>query len=373
MEQIIKPLANVAELPALAASIPLRVVGVQGLSPPASMLVHIAGWTAVVLIAAWLWRRVRHWCARSSPANVASGLSRRGFMKRAGAASAGVLLGAPAVSAVVWTPWSLKVTRYRIPIEGLPDSLHGLRIAFLADPHVGRRIPSGFVRDAIQLAIDLNPDIFLLGGDYIDVAPEHIRPAADLFRLLVGTGRPVIGVLGNHDHYAGAAESLRAFREVGVRMLDNQRLFLSLDRSLSVDPPRGPALCIAGVGDLLEGTVDFHAALANVPTQTPRLLLSHNPDAAELPNAPIHRVDLMLSGHTHGGQVRLPFLGTPIVPSRYGPKYARGLVQGPSFPVLISAGIGMSIAPARFGVPPEVLEITLVAGGDIAPAFGATV
>jgi predicted MPP superfamily phosphohydrolase len=90
----------------------------------------------------------------------------------------------------------------------------------------------------------------------------------------------------------------------------------------------------------------------------PRLLLAHEPDTAELPQLN-HRVDLMLAGHTHGGQVKLPLLGTPVVPSAFGSKYAGGLVQGPAYPVLVSRGIGTSIVPVRWGVPPEVVVITL--------------
>jgi predicted MPP superfamily phosphohydrolase len=91
-------------------------------------------------------------------------------------------------------------------------------------------------------------------------------------------------------------------------------------------------------------------------------LLSHNPDVAEDPIllASRLRVDLMISGHTHGGQVRLPLLGTPIVPSRFGSRYAGGFVKGPAFPVIISRGIGMSLLPVRWNVAPEIVEIELV-------------
>ena len=97
-----------------------------------------------------------------------------------------------------------------------------------------------------------------------------------------------------------------------------------------------------------------------------RIVLAHTPDTAEIPELTgggrslrARRIDLMVSGHTHGGQVRVPLLGAPVTLSRYGQKYARGLVQGPICPVVISAGIGMSVFPVRFGVPPEVVEITL--------------
>ena len=93
----------------------------------------------------------------------------------------------------------------------------------------------------------------------------------------------------------------------------------------------------------------------------PRILLSHNPDVAEEPGLlnSGHRVDLILSGHTHGGQIRLPLIGTPVTNSRYGSKYAAGLVQGPRCPVFISRGIGTTVLPIRLGVPPEIALIEL--------------
>src|SRR5581483_3856010 len=106
---------------------------------------------------------------------------------------------------------------------------------------------------------------------------------------------------------------------------------------------------------------DYAAALGALPAGMPRILLSHNPDVAEDRDfvEPKWRGDLMLCGHTHGGQVHVPGMGTPVVPSRYGQKYSQGLVQGPTCPVFICRGIGMSLMPVRFGVPPEIAVIEL--------------
>jgi uncharacterized protein len=143
-------------------------------------------------------------------------------------------------------------------------------------------------------------------------------------------------------------------------MITNGRVFLdAMDRELSVIPRRAESLCIAGVDDLLEGSVDVESALRGVPEETPRVMLSHNPDVAEAAELIGKRVDLMISGHTHGGQVVLPIIGNPAIPSRYGQKYAYGRVRGPVCPVIVSAGVGMSLVPVRIGVRPEVVEITL--------------
>ena len=127
------------------------------------------------------------------------------------------------------------------------------------------------------------------------------------------------------------------------------------DRRLVAEAREG--LALAGVGDLLQDKQDYRQALDGLPAAMPRLLLSHNPDVAEeagLVRSGL-RVDLMLSGHTHGGQ--LPYL--PTVRSRYGQKYVRGLVQGPVCPVFVCRGIGMVRLPLRLRVPPEIAVIEL--------------
>ena len=166
----------------------------------------------------------------------------------------------------------------------------------------------------------------------------------------------VLAVLGNHDHWEGAAACRAAFARGGVRLLDRDRVFLGPGGI--TEAPTEDTICLAGLADLWEEQHDPREPLDQVPEGMPRLLLSHNPDYAELLPAGL-RVDLMLSGHTHGGQVRLPWVGTPKIPSRYGQKYAGGLCQGPTCPVLVSRGVGMGFLPVRLGVPPEMSLITL--------------
>lgn len=295
----------------------------------------------------------------------AAAFSRRAFMTDAALATGVACAGGMGVYSSFVTPWSLRTTRYTVPIADLPASLDGFRLVQLTDTHLGPRIPAKFVRDAVELARSLKPDMFLLTGDYVHMGTTYIAPAAELFRPLterrpglVGT----VGVLGNHDYYADARMVNDALEEVGVRMLTNSRVFLDPgSRELAPIARTGEMLCIAGVDDDMEGRVDIAAAYRDVPRSMPRILLSHNPDVAEngLLATLDGRTDLMISGHTHGGQVRLPFIGSPGIPSRNGQKYAYGVIKGPSCPVLVSAGIGMSLIPVRVGVPPEVVEITL--------------
>lgn len=263
-------------------------------------------------------------------------------------------------------PFSLRVAEYRVPIRDLDPRLEGFRLVQIGDTHLGPRVRAEFIERAIRHAIELKPDLFALVGDYIHAGKRQIDPAAALFRPLVETGTPVVGVLGNHDWYADGRVSSAALAAVGVRMIDNARVFIDPAGRGLRDKPVAGALAICGVGDLWTHTVDARAALADVPDDMPRVLLAHNPDTAEATAfvdrgqpVPGRRVDLMLSGHTHGGQVRLPILGTPIVPSDFGQRYAHGLIQGPAFPVIVTAGIGVSLIPVRFNVPPELVLVTL--------------
>lgn len=324
----------------------------------------------------WMVLRVRRWLAgekRVAPSAEAAEAvggtepprepSRRRVIVNTLFAGGAIAAGGSLAHGTLIAPWQLRVTRYRVPIKGLPPAFDGMRIGYVSDTHLGPRIPEGFVREALSQLVALNPDIFLLGGDYVHNGPDQIGRAARLFEVLVATGKPVIGVLGNHDWYAGGPASHAALRAVGVRTIDNDRVYLRADRTVADRPPQGPSVCIAGVGDLWTDLCDPRRALDGVRPDIVRLMLSHNPDVADYPELSptgTHRVDLMLSGHTHGGQVVLPFIGAPVLPTA-NKTLAYGLVQGRACPVLISSGVGMSMIPIRVNCPPEIVEITLIA------------
>lgn len=364
-----KRLSNAAQVFTLPGwGLAYRVLGLDPVaSAPLAFAIGWAMWVAAGLAAWWALARLRGSrkrvvrAADAAGARVESGLTRRELLARTtvGLGAAGTL-GLGSASTLV-TPWSLRIARHRIALERWPEGLDGLRIAFVSDTHLGPRVPAAFIASAIARAVELGPDLFLLGGDYIHMGSAHIDAAASMFAPMVATGRPVFAVLGNHDHYGDGSAMASALERVGVRVLNNARAFVGGDRRTVTDAiAPDSALCVGGVGDLLEGVVDVRLALAGVPSEMPRLLLSHHPDVAEHSDLAHFRADLLFAGHTHGGQVRFPIIGAPVVPSRYGPKYAHGLVRGPRCPVLISAGVGMSVFPVRWGVPPEIHEITLV-------------
>lgn len=258
------------------------------------------------------------------------------------------------------------VTRRRFTVRGLPSSLDGFTIAQLTDIHHGPWTSLAGVRAVVDATNALGVDLVALTGDYVHQSAAYIRPViGELSRLRGRVG--VVATLGNHDWWEDGWETIRALGDAGIPLVDNGRMFVTPDRFLLRALPASSGiqgLCVAGVGDLWEGSPDYDAALGGVPGHVPRVLLSHNPDVAEERKflAAGFRVDLMLSGHTHGGQVRLPGLGTPMIPSRYGQKYASGLVQGPACPVYVCRGIGTTIMPLRLGVRPEIAVIELKVG-----------
>jgi predicted MPP superfamily phosphohydrolase len=263
-------------------------------------------------------------------------------------AIAGTLLG-------VWAFWiepaSLCVVEH--PIAGRwPRELDGLRIAVLADLHVGS--PYNGVDKLRRIVGETNavrPDLILLAGDYVikgvlggrAVPPDEI---ASMLRDLVAP-LGVFAVLGNHDWWFGARRVADAFHEVGIRTLD--------DDAIAIDGPHG-RFWLVGVSDFWEGPHDVRRALAHVVDDAPVVAFTHNPDV--FPHVP-DRVALAIAGHTHGGQVCLPILGCPIVPSRYGQRYVAGHIVEDGRHFFVSTGLGTSIIPVRFGVPPEISIVVL--------------
>ena len=287
--------------------------------------------------------------------------SRRRFLK-AGVGLGGTGLAAAAGYGMFIEPRNIEFSRRVIRLPNLLEELSGITVVQLTDLHHGPWVPASYLQSVVERVNALRPDLVLLTGDYVSTrTSSYIDPAMDVLASL----RPTIGtlaVLGNHDWWSDGKHIRRRLEEAGVWMLDNTRCFLGSNRTLQALASRG--LCIAGVGDLYQDRQDYQAALGGLPAAMPRLLLSHNPDVAEEKRfvASGLRADLMLCGHTHGGQVRIPLLGTPVVPSRYGQKYAAGLVRGPVCPVFICRGVGLSVLPVRMGVRPEVAILELRPG-----------
>ncbi len=236
---------------------------------------------------------------------------------------------------------SIEVSEHRIPLAGLPEVFRGLRVVHLTDIHHGLYLPLQAVMDAVELANRLEPDVVALTGDYITYSRSYIEPVAQVLGLL----RARCGVfasLGNHDFRVGADQVTRALRRCGVDVLRNQRAAIRRGHHV---------LHVAGIEDTGYGA-DLPRALRGVPVGAPVVLLSHNPGIVR--KAARAGVGLILSGHTHGGQFKLPVVGSiygrPIERTRF----KSGLDFYGHTQIYVSRGIGTIVLPVRFRCPAEI-------------------
>ena len=247
-----------------------------------------------------------------------------------------------------WDVARLLTPEVPISIAGLDPGFAGYRIALVTDFHHGPCVPFPWVEALVQRTRALAPDLVVLGGDFV----SHVRHDLDgLDRALAGfTARDgVVAVLGNHDHWVGAGHVLAMLERAGVPALVNRHRMLA----------RGAArLAIAGVDDFWHGAIRLDDAFAGIPADVPRILVSHNPDLIEYLPTEL-RVDLMLSGHTHNGQIHFPGVGPLTVPSQFGGKDLHGLTRFRNTQVYVSAGVGTVSIPFRWGNPPELPIIVL--------------
>jgi uncharacterized protein len=242
-------------------------------------------------------------------------------------------------------PFMLAIERQEIYLRRLPPALDGLRLVHLSDFHYGPLTDSRHLERAVKAANDLRPDLIALTGDYISQDRIYAAPCAELIgRLKARFG--VYAVLGNHDHWTDAALITDLFRAEGVTVLVNEGLRLDL---------AGESFWLAGVNDTMVGLEDISLALAGSSDSEMRLLLAHNPII--LRRAARAGVDLVLSGHTHGGQVTLrPEKNRSGKPRR---RLLRGLGRRGNTQIYVTRGLGTVVLPIRYGCPPEVSVLEL--------------
>ncbi len=296
-------------------------------------------------------------------------MTRRHFLGRFALAS--LFSGSIGATYALHEAKDCQVERVSITLRNLPASFDGTTVAFVTDTHHGPGVPLSYLERVVAMTNALNPDIVTLGGDYVQRARylqghgSHRPYIAPGVAVLAGLRAPLgrFAVLGNHDRKESAMLTRRALADHGLVELTNTGVWLERG---------GSRLRLCGVDDYATGHPNLRAALGDTRLDDACLLLSHNPDFVERLRDP--RVDLVLSGHTHGGQVVLPLFGPPVTASRYGRKYVQGLVQGPTARVYVSRGVGTIGPPIRFGAPPEVTLITLRQSLQVCPraAYPAT-
>lgn len=287
----------------------------------------------------------------AAPANDKQLPTRRTLLRRAAQAAAALTAGAGLAAAYgVWEASRIQVRRCDVSLPHLPPPFAGKTVAVLADFHHGPWVSIGYVREAVRLANSLSPDAVALVGDFAHKGTHAVEQLPPCLEALAGLRAPlgVFAVPGNHDMPNGGALYRAAVATTPIQDLTNRCERLTLG---------GRHLWFAGVDDLWWGRPDQAAALREVPDGSAVVLLSHNPDFAE--ENPDGRVGLVLSGHTHGGQVCLPWVPPLWLPSKYGAKYRGGLVRGPASPVFVSRGLGLAGVPLRVNCPPEINLLTL--------------
>jgi predicted MPP superfamily phosphohydrolase len=263
------------------------------------------------------------------------------------------LAGAVLVDGFLLEPFHLGVCRLKISSPLLPPGFDGMKIAQLSDLHLHR------VSRAYRTAIDVigreHPDLIAITGDLVDRPEQTDACLTFLSDLRAADKVPVVAVPGNWDHRAfPTRQSIAAWHErlqvrTGIRVLANQNVVLRR---------HSDRIWLVGTDDPYFGHADLDASFKGVPDTAFALVLTHAPEAfEELAQRPAAR--LVLAGHTHGGQVRLPFIGALRVPSRYGTRFAHGLFRLGDTLFYVNAGMGMSHIPVRFMCRPELTLITL--------------
>jgi uncharacterized protein len=294
-------------------------------------------------------------------------LTRRTFLRgAAGALVMGTALGAYAVG--IEPNFRLTLPRWGVAHPSWPATMPPLRIAVLTDIHaVEPWMSAARIARIVETANGLDADLIVLLGDYVEAMPDFSMgtvPIADWATALSKLRAPlgVFSVLGNHDWYEDERAVRAGLQQVGIPVLENQ--------AVKIDKGKH-RFWLAGLGDQLAkrsrgrqgGVDDLPGTMRQMMgDQDPIVLLAHEPDIfIDVPA----RVAVTLCGHTHGGQVYLPLIGRPVIPSGFGQRFAYGHIVEGGRNMIVSGGLGLTGIPVRFGVPPEIAIVTVGAPGSV--------
>jgi uncharacterized protein len=276
--------------------------------------------------------------------------TRRQFLQLAAAAGALAVAG----DSLLFEPNLPRVVRQDFALRRWPERMDGFTIALLSDFHYDPYCSVHPLRAAIGMVNNLRPDLIVLTGDFVSVplfgdtrkGAFDAEPCARLLRQMTAA-HGVWAVMGNHDEGTDREIVNRALQAESIRVLANQSEAIERD---------GARIWLAGVNDVLSHTADLSQTLRKVPATEAVILLAHEPDFAD--EASRFPVDLQLSGHSHGGQIRLPLLPPLYLPSM-AKKYVLGTYQVGPLPLYTNAGLGTVGVPLRFNCPPEITLLTL--------------
>lgn len=240
-----------------------------------------------------------------------------------------------------------EITDIDIFLRRLRPAHDGLRIVHLTDIHHGLYTPLEEVQRAVQLTNSLCPDVVAITGDFVTLSPVYIAPVArTLGKLRARLG--VFAVLGNHDFHVDPDKVTRALVAQRIHVLRNSHCALNVG---------GATLWMIGVDDIWWRAANLPAAMHRIPARDTKILLCHNPRGVR--RAAERGIDLVLSGHTHGGQVRLPVVGSIYGRSKFGRRFIEGWNRLDGTQIYINRGIGKVLVPVRFGCPAEIACLRL--------------
>lgn len=242
--------------------------------------------------------------------------------------------------------YDLEVTRHDVFVDDLPPSFDGYRIAFLTDTHVASFVRRAYYKEIVAQTMKFEPDLILFGGDFVHWE-RHIPLMAEVIAGDLSARNGMYAVLGNHDYWANADGVVAALTIKGVRFIMNR----------SVAIRRGDdVIALAGIDEIYRGRPDINAAFGRVDPRVPCIGLTHHPDLID--ELEDRRIDLLLCGHTHGGQIRFPFFGSVVVPSKHEGRYASGFHRVGRVLMYVSRGLG-AIPPLRILCKPEIATFVL--------------
>lgn len=287
-----------------------------------------------------------------------SKVSRRDFLKTIkflGGAAFTTLAGN--YYATEYEPSNLEVSQVEISLGSLPRAFDGFRILQLSDIHIGGWMNRERLEKVVALAMQQAPDLVVTTGDYVighDWTMELELSSLDFIDMMtpLTQAHPTIGVMGNHDHWTDSERARNMLVRTGI---------LELKNDVHRIQRNGENLYIAGLDDISEGKHDLDLLQSRLPSGAAAILLAHEPDYARV-TSETGKFLLQLSGHSHGGQVVIPFVGPPVLP-RWGRNYPAGLYQLREMFLYTSRGVGMTSPFVRFNCRPEIVVFTLRASG----------
>ena len=274
-------------------------------------------------------------------------LSRRKFIKRAIFGSIAMFSLSTGFYTFIFEPWNIQVERFNLKIPNLPGYWKGKKLVQVSDIHCSRVVKYDFLKKAFDLVIKENPDIIALTGDYVTGGAKYVDYLNKALKETVSPKENIykIAVPGNHDYWTSIDYITKSLEDCGFTMLADEKAVIG---------PGDSRLTILGADDLWTKGINLDTLLEDFDiTKEAAVLLSHNPDI--FPEAVKAGIPVTISGHSHGGQVNLPIIGTPLVPT----KYVRGFFREKDNLMYVNRGLGLLNIPVRFDCSPEITVFTL--------------